>query len=157
MAEFPSIAPAPYQQNPNSTNRIGQKELLPRAVQSRNLASDVIQLAGIYGWSFTLAANTYTTAFLQVSTANNDEMLPVVESFICQDVYDADHALKGGASVNPTNWDVYGPYLNIFAGNYLGTYVSVFVLNRDTVSHTVIMHMRIRFISAQASGPAATS
>lgn len=45
MAEFPSTTPQPYQQNPNSINRVGRKELLPAAVEPRNLSFDIISRA----------------------------------------------------------------------------------------------------------------
>jgi hypothetical protein len=157
MADFPSVLPAPYEQDPTYTDRVDKQGILPGSVQPRHLASDFIswQPASTY-YTVTLAANTYITLYWHAQTTNLAPLLVSFDAVAFQDVIDTNHQIWSGTSVNPNNWQVDGPKLNAAFSTATSKWVSYAFFNKDTVAHTIYAKVNFQYVSVQNAGTVVT-
>lgn len=156
MAEFPSIPLSPYEQDPNSVNRVGKRQILPNTIESRHLDTNLIQQGDhVLNGTFTLNTGDSALWTIATKTITNDVVLGMPDLSLFLDQVDLAHEMPGGG-FDTSKWQLIGPWNDWIYGNGTELLTRWFIRNLTDANHTNILKVRPRYISALTSGASST-
>lgn len=113
--------------------RSTQRDILPTATQSRNLAGNTIAFSEYATTSVTLSAGSFTTIAATVADIQGAGILTVPDITLYEGSIAAANQIPNGSSITPSDYQIVGPWQDERANNGSDTVTKVYLRNVATV------------------------